>query len=238
MHIELLKELTRQIAGKNTETIVDVLKGEKAVNEFKIADKLKLTINQTRNILYKLYNQGIVSFTRKKDARKGWYIYSWQLNIPKALDRLLVMKKRQLEELRHQLSAREHKRFYVCESCGIEMTEESALGHDFLCPECGKLLQPDIHEKQLQELKQRIEKLKAELRVIQQELASLAVKEVKAKPKAKIKKARRKVARKAKKKKAKQKARKPRARIKRPKAKRKAKKKIKYKTKARKRKKR
>jgi len=111
-HIRLLKDLAVQVAGKNTEAIIDILKGEKPINEFRIADKLKLTINQARNILYKLYNQNIVSFIRKKDEKKGWYIYSWSLNLPKALERLKIIKEKEINILHHSLISRENKRFY------------------------------------------------------------------------------------------------------------------------------
>ena len=43
----------------------------KHVNEFIIAKKLDLTINQTRNVLYKLADEGLVSSIRKKDKKKG-----------------------------------------------------------------------------------------------------------------------------------------------------------------------
>ncbi len=92
----LLAEVIRKIAGKNTEAILPILFGKKNVNEFFIADKLKLTINQTRNILYKLHALDIVSFTRKKDKRKGWYIYFWTLNELKSLKTLKNIREQEI----------------------------------------------------------------------------------------------------------------------------------------------
>jgi len=71
---DLLKEVVAIVAGKQAEEIADILDSKKHVNEFLIAKKLGITINQTRNILYKLSDFGLVSFIRKKDKRKGWYI--------------------------------------------------------------------------------------------------------------------------------------------------------------------
>ena len=93
--IILLNEVIKKIAGKNTEAIVPILIAKKNVNEFKIADKLKLTINQARNILYKLHAHDVVSFTRKKDKRKGWYIYFWTLDEVKALEALKKIKEQE-----------------------------------------------------------------------------------------------------------------------------------------------
>ena len=81
-----LRDVVVIIVGKQAETIIDFLDGNKYLNEFLIAKKLEITINQTRNILYKLSDHGIVSSTRKKDKRKGWYTYFWKIEIMKALE--------------------------------------------------------------------------------------------------------------------------------------------------------
>ncbi|MEI6850177.1 MAG: hypothetical protein WCK29_03995, partial [archaeon] len=74
MQVSILREVVSTIAGERAKTIIDLLIDKKNVNEFLIAKKMKLTINQTRNILYKLGDEGLVSFIRKKDAKKGgWY---------------------------------------------------------------------------------------------------------------------------------------------------------------------
>jgi len=54
MQIELLKEIVSVISGPTSIDIVDLLHKKKNVNEFLIAKKLNITINQARNILYKL----------------------------------------------------------------------------------------------------------------------------------------------------------------------------------------
>ena len=179
MQIELLKELVRHVAGKNSDIIVDILKDKRDINEFKIAEKIKLTINQTRNILYKLFANEIVSFTRKKDKRKGWYIYFWTLNVPKAIQRFIIVKKKEINEMKHLIASYEHKHFYVCPGCSIEMNEESAMHHSFTCPECGKLLQLETHEKKIQELKTRIENFDKELKIAEAECSRLTQEQIK-----------------------------------------------------------
>ena len=47
---EDIEDLMREIYGKEILPLVQLLKGRKNVNEFKIAEKLELTINQTRNM--------------------------------------------------------------------------------------------------------------------------------------------------------------------------------------------
>ena len=172
---ELLRELVGKIAGKNTEVIVDIISTGKPVNEFKIADRLKLTINQTRNILYKLNAQSIVYSARKKDTKKGWYIYSWSFNYQKSLEKLMDIKKREVNNFEHLLESRQSKRFYICPSECLETSEENAMIHDFKCQECGQLLQFKSFDKEIAELKEKIENARKEIALIKEELDKIHV---------------------------------------------------------------
>ena len=51
---KLLREIVVLVVGKPAEPIADLLYSNKHINEFTIAKKLGITINQTRNILYKI----------------------------------------------------------------------------------------------------------------------------------------------------------------------------------------
>jgi len=185
----ILKELVRKIAGKTSEPIVDVLFGKTNVNEFKIAEKLQITINQARNILYRISSYGILDSTRKKDKRKGWYTYFWTLNIIKALEVFIKLKTKEIETLEQILKSHQHKQFYVCPQDNIEMSEETAMHHNYLCPECGLLLQPIAKEKKLKEISSKIETEKHELEIVKSELESRKPKPIIAKEaKKKVKK--------------------------------------------------
>jgi len=86
---KILKEIVVITVGKQAEPIADLLETNKHVNEFIIAKKLDLTINQTRNILYKISNYGLISSKREKDKKKGWYTYFWKFEILKCLEFLV-----------------------------------------------------------------------------------------------------------------------------------------------------
>jgi len=141
LQVELLRDVVKQIAGEGAEAIVDLLYKKKNVNEFLIAKKLEKTINQTRNILYKLADSGLVSFIRKKDSKKGgWYTYFWTLNAYKSLELLRNQLENALEKFDEDIRKRENERFYYSEGADLEYTEEEALGHDFICPETGDVM--------------------------------------------------------------------------------------------------
>jgi len=183
MQIKLLSEIISNVVGKQGAEIVNILEGKKNVNEFLIAKKLKLTINQTRNILYKLSDVGLVSSNRKKDKRKGWYTYFWTLNSEKSLELLETNVKNEIENLKNQLKNRESKRYYVCNTCKTEVSEETALLHNFICSECGEVYALQEDKKILADLNSKINKLNNARENIQKEISLLREKASKKKAK-------------------------------------------------------
>lgn len=169
MQVKFLKSLVETLVNKQAVPIIDLLIGKKHVNEFLIAKKLKLTINQTRNILYKLSDFGLVSFIRKKDKRKGWYIYFWTLNIYQSLNLLEENLKKELEQLESQLKNRKERRYYLCKTCSIEVAEESALLNDFVCPECEQVYELSNNGEMINELEKSISKVKKEIELVASE---------------------------------------------------------------------
>ena len=173
-YIQMLERFLREIVaitvGKQAEEIVPLLDSKKHVNEFIIAKKLDITINQTRNILYKLSDHGLVSSIRKKDKKKGWYTYFWKLEKSKALDFLKTILIKKKEQIENQIRNRETKQFYVCEICHIEFNEENALLYDFTCNECGNTFTLKDNTKLIKELKRNQIKVEKELEFIEEEV--------------------------------------------------------------------
>ncbi|MBA7597716.1 hypothetical protein ES703_04722 [subsurface metagenome] len=167
---KILKEVVTFIVGKQTEDIVDLLDTKKHVNEFIIAKKLDLTINQTRNILYKISDHGLVSYIRKKDKKKGWYTYFWKIEILKSLEFMKSNLLKKIDQLEYKIKSRETKRFYICERCNIELSEENALLYNFTCNECGDVLALKDNTKFIREMKKNLEKLKKDLVFLKEEI--------------------------------------------------------------------
>lgn len=167
--IKILKVIVEDLINKQSSEIIDFLSGNKNVNEFSIAKNLKLTINQTRNILYKLSDFGLVSFIRKKDKRKGWYIYFWTLNTHQALSLLDENLRKKLEGLNVQLKNRNQERQYFCKTCSIEVNEETALLNNFICPECEEVYELSNNTEIIEEIKRKIAKVEKELELVSNE---------------------------------------------------------------------
>ena len=167
---KFLKEVVSIVVGKSAEEIADILNTPKHVNEFTISTKLDITINQTRNILYKLSDFGLVSHIRKKDKKKGWYTYFWKIEVLRALEFLKEEKVKRLGQMNNQVYNRENQEFYICERCNIEATEENALLQDFTCPECGEVFTRKDNTKLIKELKKNADKVTNEIVLIDKEI--------------------------------------------------------------------
>ena len=192
---KILKEVVALIAGKQAEDIVDLLDAKKHINEFIIAKKLDLTINQTRNILYKISDHGLVSYIRKKDKKKGWYTYFWKIEVLKSLEFMKNNLLKTIDQLEHKIKSRETKRFYICERCNLELSEENALLYNFTCNECGDILALKNNTKFVREMKKNFEKLKKDLVFLEEEIKKetekiekIKLKEIKKEEKLKAKK--------------------------------------------------
>jgi len=166
----LLKEVVSIVAGKPSEEIVDLLNTRKHVNEFLIAKKLDVTINQTRNILYKISDHGLVSNIRKKDKKKGWYTYFWKIEILKSLEFLENHLTKRISHMQNHMKSRKTKRYYICERCNIELGEENALLYNFTCQECGAIFVLKDNTKVVRELERNVLKLEKELEDVESEI--------------------------------------------------------------------
>src|SRR3989344_2437647 len=179
MLVKLLNNLVEELAGQETGRIVPILFDKRDVNEFIIAKKMDLTINQVRNILYKLSAEGLVTFIRKKDKRKGWYIYYWTIKTEKCLIKLEQALKKKIEGLNELLKNRETKRFYVCKSCGVEVTEEKALENGFSCEECAEVYELADNSGAIRDTKAKITRTERDLELVLGELNKIQEKETK-----------------------------------------------------------
>lgn len=170
MSQRFLREVMNIIIGKQGEEITEILDDKKYMNEFLIAKKLGVTINQMRNLLYKLSDHGLVSAIRKKDKRKGWYTYFWKIEVLKSLEFLREILSKKIDQLEHQIKSREAKRFYLCERCNVEYAEENALLHNFTCDECGSIFVLKDNTKMIKEFKRELENLKKQKKLINEEI--------------------------------------------------------------------
>ncbi len=157
---EKIENVVRELVSEEGIPIVLYLIGKTKVSEFTIANDLDMEIHKARNLLYKLFEQNILSFIRKKDKIKGWYICYWDFNeksIP-FLDEKI--KKNKLQKLQERLEKESSATFYMCKNACTRMDFEKAMEFNFKCPECGELMDEQNNQRTIEFLQQRIKELK------------------------------------------------------------------------------
>jgi len=160
---KIVEDTITDVAGPDVVAIVRLLKNKKNVSEFKLAEMIKQEVNIVRNMLYRLYHLNLVSFTRKKDKNKGWYIYYWTLK-PKQLKYVVMQnKKDKIEKLKSRLERETASQFFICESECMRLEFDSALSYQFKCPECGELMGQEDNAKRVKNIEEEIKKLEKEI---------------------------------------------------------------------------
>ncbi|MFH1803165.1 MAG: hypothetical protein ABH864_07000 [archaeon] len=184
MQERLLKNILIGFAGEESGKLVDLLYKKQNVNEFLIAKRMNLTINQTRNMLYKLADSGLVQFIRKKDKKKGgWYTYFWTLKTKRCLSKYKEKLEEEMEKLENQLSSRQKERYYYSPLADLEYTEEEAILHDYTCPETGEVLELKDNSGDIGKIKEGITKIQEQIKTLDEEIEIIDKKEEKAKEK-------------------------------------------------------
>ncbi|HLC58476.1 MAG TPA: hypothetical protein VJI68_01310 [Candidatus Nanoarchaeia archaeon] len=154
-----IKETLLEIGGEFSYELYKILKGKENVDEFDIAEKIKISINQLRNLIYKFEQYNLISSTRKKDRKKGWYIYFFTLNQRQVEDMVKKIKSDKIKKLEKQLERETNFQFYRCPNKCIRIPTENAMENNFLCVECGSLLEHEDQEKIVSKIKRSIKDL-------------------------------------------------------------------------------
>jgi len=160
-----IENVVTEVAGEDVFPLVKFIKDKKNISEFKIASGLRKEINQVRNMLYRLLNYNLVSFTRKKDKKKGWYIYYWTFNLQRIKYLTFDLKKKRLFKLQERLQREQTNQFYLCPGGCIRLDFEQSTNFEFKCPECGKLIELEDNSKKIEKIEKEIKRLKKELKL-------------------------------------------------------------------------
>ncbi|MBI2666167.1 hypothetical protein HYX13_00995 [Candidatus Woesearchaeota archaeon] len=158
-----IEEILVSIIGEDGTPLIRELQRQNNISEFHLATKTKKDIKVIRRMLYVLYNNNLVSFNRKKDKEKGWYIYYWTL-VPESVKYCYFKKKReQLERQEHRLEEEKKELFFTCQKKCIRLNFDQSTDFEFRCPECGELLSQDATEEKIASLEKEVKLLRGEL---------------------------------------------------------------------------
>lgn len=164
-----IEEILLQVVREEGMPLIRELLARDNVSEFDLAIKTKQDIKIIRKLLYILYNHNLVSFNRKKDKQKGWYIYYWTL-LPESIKfGYFKMKRELLERLKCQLEEERRELFFICNNSCTRLNFDQAMEFEFRCPECGKLLGQDDNKVRVEDLEKKVSETSQEVELILEE---------------------------------------------------------------------
>lgn len=160
---ELIK-IAKLFGGDEAITVIKSLKKLGEGTDEIIANDCAVRLNTVRKVLYKLYDHGLVSCTRIRDEKTGWFIFYWRLQ-PDQLDAFIrSRKKRALDKLKTRLDYERNHTFFICKTdIDIRVPFEEAMETSFKCGKCGNQLESLENAEIVSVLESKIERLEAEL---------------------------------------------------------------------------
>lgn len=145
---EMIKVANR-IGGEDAVKIIHALKKLGEATDDAIATETEVKLNDVRKILYKLYDCTLVSSTRVRDPKTGWFLFYWKLEMDQLDPYIRSRKRRVLERLRDCLNYQQSHEFFECPKCsGLVTTFEEAIESAFRCTQCGTQLK-SVDKKQI-----------------------------------------------------------------------------------------
>jgi transcription initiation factor TFIIE subunit alpha len=160
---ELIK-VANLFGGEEAVTVVKSLKKLGEGTDETITNDCAVRLNTVRKVLYKLYDHGLVSCTRVRDEKTGWFIFYWRLQ-PDQLDAFIRSRKRRaLDKLKIRLEYERNHTFFVCKTdSDVRITFEEAMESSFKCSKCGNQLDSQNNVDEVAVLESKIQRLEAEL---------------------------------------------------------------------------
>lgn len=154
-----VKEFLAELGGVKSIDLVGALEKRKEVDEFKLAELLRMEVKAVRKILYRLYEKKVVSFRKTRDEEKGWYTYIWKLEPNKIHELMNGRKTQAVNSLREKLERETQNQFFKCANGCMRIPFEKAFELSFVCPECASKLEAFDNDAIVKQLKRYIEQV-------------------------------------------------------------------------------
>lgn len=151
-----------EFGGEPGWIVVDYLRGRENISEFKIEEDTGIEIHLVRSILYKLNGENLVTYMRKKDPVKGWYISYWTTNTKRFKEVFEKMQFARMDKLKEKLQKEQEYRdgLYICPNLCSRLPFDIAMDYSFKCQECGSVLNQQDNSRTIENLKGMIAELK------------------------------------------------------------------------------
>ena len=159
-----IEQAVSEIAGERVLPLLRILRRKKMVSEMALAKETDCEVNEVRSQLYRLHHAHLVSFVKKKDKKKGWYVYFWGVNEKRVRELVEQSKARRLHVLEKLLEVEQNEHFFCCGNGCVRLDFEKTINLRFQCPECGSVLDQDPQGARIAVIKNEIARIHAELK--------------------------------------------------------------------------
>ncbi|AJF60881.1 TPA: hypothetical protein HA239_03435 [Candidatus Woesearchaeota archaeon] len=157
---KLIREVIGELVGPEYVDVALYLHGKKDVSELVVAKDLKISIQEARALLYRLYESNVVVFERKRDKHKGWHISHWDFLDANVIKLYQRSQQEKIEELKTRLEREQQNEFYMCKYACSRVEFDKAIELNFKCPECGTLMNPQDNSRTIEVINGRLKELK------------------------------------------------------------------------------
>ncbi len=160
---KIIEEVIGELIGEDAIDVALFIKSKSKVSEFVVAKRMKKDIHHARSLLYKLFENNILIFERKKDRQKGWYITYWDFYPDNIMHIYKRLQNEKLEKLKDRLSKEEASGYYMCKNACTRMDFDKSTEFNFKCPECGEIMNPMDNKRTIEFINEKIDDLEKDI---------------------------------------------------------------------------
>ena len=161
---KLVSEVVSNAVGIDAVDMALYLKGKTDVSELKVAKDMKISIQEARAMLYRLYEAKLTRFERKRDKHKGWHISHWDFLDHNIIKLYKEQQRQKIRKLKHRLEREQKNEFFMCRNACSRVEFDKAVEANFKCPECGSLMNPVDNKRTIEVLNNKINDVEATLK--------------------------------------------------------------------------
>lgn len=164
----ITKDFLKDVAGDFAFDVIAVCqkKGKNITDEI-IGKDLGLKITEIRAVLNRLHYRGIACYNKTRNAKTGWYSYTWNIKTKRIAELVLEKYAEELQKLERKKQFEKNYALFSCPKSCSNTPFEVAVEYQFKCPECGESMDALDNQKNNREMGKKIKLLAKEAAAIE-----------------------------------------------------------------------
>ena len=162
--LQIVQDFLKSVGGDFAIELVKICEAKKRpVTDEEIGKKLPLKVTEIRTILNRLHYRGIACYQKTKNAKTGWYSYTWEIKNSRIAQILMETHADYINKLENEIEFEGTHEFFSAGKDTPMFPFEIAAEYNFKDPETGKPLAIVDNKKRVKNLSKKIVLLKNEL---------------------------------------------------------------------------